>query len=148
MTLLISSFDGEHRFLSNFFPCNVCLTDLEGPVWYKSVEHAYQASKTLNTVQRDMIRLVDKPWKAKKLGKAVTLREDWTDEFKIQIMEGLLRQKFDHFVLGSLLLETHPATLIEGNWHKDTFWGVCNGSGRNELGKLLMAIRSDLRSHA
>ena len=31
--------------------------------------------------------------------------------------------------------------LIEGNWWKDTYWGVCDGKGQNKLGELLMKVR-------
>ena len=33
---------------------------------------------------------------------------------------------------------------VEGNNWNDTFWGVCRGKGRNELGKVLMKVRSEL----
>jgi hypothetical protein len=35
--------------------------------------------------------------------------------------------------------------LIEGNTWGDTFWGVCNGVGENNLGKTLMNVREILR---
>jgi predicted NAD-dependent protein-ADP-ribosyltransferase YbiA (DUF1768 family) len=57
-------------------------------------------------------------------------------------MEQLLRQKFAG-PRAFLLAATSPAELIEGNtWH-DTFWGVCDGIGENNLGRLLMKIRDD-----
>lgn len=35
--------------------------------------------------------------------------------------------------------------IVEGNqWH-DTFWGVCNGVGQNNLGQILMNVRGILR---
>ena len=43
------------------------------------------------------------------------------------------------------LLDTGDTELIEGNnWH-DTFWGVCKGKGQNNLGKILMEVRKDIR---
>jgi predicted NAD-dependent protein-ADP-ribosyltransferase YbiA (DUF1768 family) len=44
----ISSFTGEYRFLSNFYPCVVHLDEEV----YPSVEHAYQAAKTVNPEER------------------------------------------------------------------------------------------------
>lgn len=41
---MIDSFRGQYRFLSNFFPA---LCNYEGIV-YPTVEHGYQAAKTLN----------------------------------------------------------------------------------------------------
>lgn len=61
-------------------------------------------------------------------------------------MEELLRIKFsgiDPF-LTRALLETGDAELIEGNTWNDTFWGVCNGEGENNLGRLLMKVREEL----
>ena len=42
------------------------------------------------------------------------------------------------------LLETGNQELIEGNDWNDTFWGVCNGEGENNLGRTLMRIRREL----
>ena len=36
--------------------------------------------------------------------------------------------------------------LVEDNAWGDTFWGRCNGIGKNHLGKILMVIREELRS--
>lgn len=41
-------------------------------------------------------------------------------------------------------MTTGNAELIEGNTWNDTFWGVCNGEGENNLGKLLMKVRTNL----
>ena len=64
----IDSFSGEHKFLSNFYPCNVTLDD----IGYPSVEHAYQAAKTLNPEERQIIAETAQPNIAKKL-KSVNL---------------------------------------------------------------------------
>lgn len=50
-------------------------------------------------------------------------------------------------ILSEMLEATGDAELIEGNHWGDTFWGVCNGVGQNNLGKLLMAIRSENRMY-
>jgi hypothetical protein len=43
-----------------------------------------------------------------------------------------------------MLLLTGDEELIEGNFWGDVFWGVCNGVGKNHLGKILMEVRSEL----
>ena len=48
-------------------------------------------------------------------------------------------------VLRFKLLDTYPAELIEGNTWGDTYWGVCNGAGKNMLGKLLMKLRDEMK---
>jgi hypothetical protein len=56
----------------------------------------------------------------------------------------LLAQKFSYPYYRDLLLATGDAELIEGNVWNDVFWGVCNGIGKNWLGKLLMQVREVL----
>ena len=136
---MISEFQGEFRFLSNFWPCEI---ELEG-IRFPSVEHAYQAAKTLDINTRIQMSLLDTPGQVKKIGKSIELRPDW-EEIKIEVMRELLKQKFDitkHYDLWLKLHMTKPDELVEGNWWGDTFWGVCKGKGENHLGKLLMEIR-------
>jgi len=138
--MVIDSFQGVYKFLSNFYPVKV---KLDG-VTYPSVEHAYQAAKTLIPSSRARIRGAATASEAKRIGKTVTLRHDW-EEVKLDVMEKLLRQKFSKEPLRTLLLKTGEAELIERNWWHDTFWGVCNKKGENHLGRILMKIRSELR---
>lgn len=90
---------------------------------------------------------------AKKFGRKMEIRTDWTDELRLQIMESLLRQKFSktNIDLMILLIETYPLKLVEGNnWH-DNFFGsctckkeTCRDTGKNNLGKLLEKIRDEI----
>jgi N-glycosidase YbiA len=136
----ISSFTGEYRFLSNFWPA---LVEMDGSL-YPTVEHAYQAAKTRDNDEhsRRIIQALDTPGRAKSYARTIRLRGDW-EQIKIQVMEGLLAQKFSTCTLGPMLERTWPKELIEGNTWGDTFWGVCKGVGHNHLGKLLMLIRDD-----
>jgi len=139
MSKVIDRFDGEYRFLSNFYPSPIEFGDFIAP----TVEHAFQACKTCDLTERKAILMADTPAKAKKLGRAATLRNDW-EASKIECMEFLLDRKFGIPALRVKLLETGDAELIEGNWWGDTFWGVCRGKGENHLGKLLMKIRNQI----
>lgn len=135
----ISSFTGDYRFLSNFW---LCVVELDGTT-YPSVEHAYQAAKTLDPKEREPFHRQPPITSAesKKLGKKLTLRPDW-EEVKLGVMEKLLVQKFAHADLRKELLATGDTMLIEGNWWGDTYWGVDHKKGGlNHLGKLLMKIR-------
>lgn len=111
----ISSFTGRYRFLSNFWPVEIFLDGDK----YKSVEHAYQAAKTLDDIERFNIRQAPTASEAKKLGRKIKkIRPNW-DKIKLSIMESLLRQKFNiakHPILAQALLETYPNELIEGNY--------------------------------
>lgn len=135
----ITSFQGEYRWLSNFWLVDV---KLDGYV-YPSVEHAYVAAKTLDKDARLQIWKTEKPGQVKRFGRTLVLRADW-DQVKLPTMEWLLRQKFQNDYLRFQLAATRGIELIEGNTWGDTFWGVCRGVGENHLGKLLMQIREDL----
>lgn len=137
----IDKFDGDYRFLSNFWMVNVPLEK----VWYSSTEHAYQAAKTLDENYKLQIKHAKTPGEAKKLGKSAPLRPDW-EEVKIDYMRYLVWYKFAMYPdLGQKLLATGEAELIEGNHWGDHFWGVCKGLGQNWLGKILMEVRDQIR---
>ena len=140
--MAIDRFRGEYEFLSNFYPSEIVLHDL---IVYPTVEHAFQAHKTFNTTTRKSIASAETPGDAKKLGRILVLRPDW-EEVKLVIMEECLYDKFTRYNdLRDKLLATGDEELIEGNTWGDRFWGVCNGSGENHLGKLLMRLREKLR---
>lgn len=136
----IEGFHGDFRFLSNFVPAPVVLAGVR----YPTVEHAYQAAKSLDVEERKIIQMARGPGDAKRLGKLITIREDW-ENVKEDIMRDLLIQKFGKSPFCMLLLDTGDAFLEETNTWKDTYWGVCNGRGLNRLGYILMEIRTQLR---
>ena len=139
----INQFFGIFRFLSNFHEDPKVTIWLDG-LGYKNVEAAFQAAKTFDQKERLEIFSAVDPGTAKQFGRKVTLRPDW-QEVKINVMYELLLQKFQQEPYRELLLATDDAELIEGNSWNDTFWGVCNGVGENNLGKLLMKIRELLK---
>ena len=59
--------------------------------------------------------------------------------------DGLYAKFTQNSELYNLLLSTGSSILIEGNQWQDTFWGVVNGEGQNNLGLLLMLLRNELR---
>ncbi len=137
----IAEFQGEYRFLSNFWPATV---EFEG-LTYPTVEHAYQSAKTLDTSERKRIAAMKTPEEAKRAGRALKQREDW-EKVKFDVMETCVRYKFAHHDdLRAKLLATGDAELIEGNNWGDKIWGQVDGVGENRLGKILMKVRDDLR---
>lgn len=140
VSVTISSFNGTHRFLSNFYPAPVTLA---GEV-YRTVEHAYVAAKTNDTFVRATIRGIAKPGDVKRVGRKIDLRADW-DSVKLTVMEDLVRQKFQVEPLRTWLVATGDQELIEGNHWGDRFWGMCQGTGENHLGKILMKVRGELK---
>jgi ribA/ribD-fused uncharacterized protein len=73
-------------------------------------------------------------------------RPDW-DDVKVDIMRDILRAKAEqHEYVRRKLLATGDRELVENSW-RDAFWGWGpNRDGRNQLGKLWMEIRGELRA--
>jgi ribA/ribD-fused uncharacterized protein len=141
---VVAEFRGKWAKLGNFAPCIIVYRGHA----YNSVEHAYQAHKSLDPEVQAMIRNQPTPNAAKKLARRVVLRPDW-EQVKVQIMRDLLVEKFSQEPERSILLATGDEELVEGNWWHDTFWGQCPvGHGENMLGKLLMELREAIRKEA
>jgi ribA/ribD-fused uncharacterized protein len=141
MDMKINCFDKEYAFLSNFYPVEIEMSGVK----YPTSEHAFQAMKTMDQSERMSIANCSTAGRAKRLGKKVTLRNDWED-IKLKVMYVILQKKFsENEDLKQKLLDTGDIELVEGNnWH-DYYWGVCNGKGQNNLGKILMLIRKELK---
>lgn len=135
----IGPFAGEFRFLSNFAPVDVEY----GGVVYPTVEHAYQAAKTVDLASRDRIRRALSPADAKALAQAFALSDEWFVEREF-VMLDLLRQKFAESTYRHRLAATYPRPLVEINSWGDTFWGVSDGRGLNRLGELLEVVRAEV----
>jgi hypothetical protein len=135
----INSFDKEYAFLSNFFEAPVVYEGLT----YKSNESAFQSAKVLDMEERECFCALN-PSTAKRLGRQIALRKDW-EQVKDKVMEDIVRDKFTrHGYLKDSLLRTGTDNLVEGNHWNDIYWGICNGVGKNMLGKILMKIRQEL----
>lgn len=96
-----------------------------------------------------LIASADTPGKAKKLGRKVKQFDNF-DFVKLDIMSAIIRLKFyGNEGLIKRLVETGDEQLIEGNYWGDTYWGCVlrNGIwvGENNLGKILMSTRNELR---
>lgn len=139
---MIGPFKGKYRYLSNFYKCDI----LYQGMLYVTAEHAYQAAKTLDPQQRQIIVTCATPGDAKRSGRALNLREDWED-VKLRIMKEVIRAKFSqHELLKDRLVLTEKEEIVEVNYWGDTFWGVCKGKGENHLGRILMQVREELAS--
>lgn len=136
----ITSFSGEHRFLSNFWPCDVAWKGIRFP----TVEHAYVAAKTDSKDDVTQILAMNSPGEVKRFGRNIQIRPSFNKE-KLLIMNNLVTQKFKDPELICLLRSTCDVSIIEGNTWGDRFWGQCPiGEGENHLGKILMNIRDNL----
>ena len=143
---IINCFNGKYAFLSNFTNSPI---SFNGKTW-STVEHIFQAAKTLDEDMCEEIRIASTPDKAKRIGRMVRLRPDW-EEMKKEVMLKSIRLKFSqNSELKERLLRTEDVILLEGNtWH-DNIWGDCScqkcqeTEGRNLLGKILMQVRREL----
>ncbi len=152
----INRFDGRWNFLSNFHPVEI---EYQG-IKYPSVEHYYVAQKCKNDQMingvyyttadfKEMIARMPNPGFVKKIGQKMKIRTDWESK-KLEIMNWGVREKFKNDYLADLLLSTEDLELIEGNYWHDNFWGSCycekcENKGKNNLGKILMKVRDELR---
>lgn len=138
----VKGFFGKYRYLSNFHLAPVYF---EG-ILYPSTEHAYQAAKSIDPNTRlEFIPLTCAD--AKNKGQIIEIRPDW-DRVKYDVMFAVIFDKFfRHEDLRIQLLETEDKYLEETNHWGDKYWGVCDGEGQNNLGKILMKVREIIRSN-
>lgn len=136
----IKGFFGKYRWLSNFWYAPV----MYGGIIYPTNEHAYQAAKTDNEQLHKEVLVLTSPMDVKKWGYTIRLKSDW-DSIKYGIMKSIVVDKFTrnkHLTLW--LIATKDAYLEETNTWNDTYWGVSGGIGLNNLGNILMEVRSEL----
>ena len=137
---MIKEFRGRYYFLSNFYNAPVMYDGL----LYENNESAFQSAKLLERYKRESFCNLDAST-AKRKGRHVSLRHDW-EEVKDNVMYEIIKDKFNrNGILKAELLDTKNEELQEGNTWNDTYWGVCNGQGRNMLGRILMRVRDELR---
>lgn len=143
---MIDKFEGKYAFLSNFY---------FSPIYFKdgfiaaTVEHYFQASKTLDKNEQINIIAATSPGLSKRLGRHCDLRPDW-ETIKDDVMREALIKKFEDIELREKLIATGDEYLKEGNWWHDNYWGSCscdrcNDHGQNRLGLLLMEIREEIK---
>lgn len=135
----VKGFRGEYRWLSNFYKSPVTLWGVK----FDTVEQAYQASKCSNRSDWDMMTGCKTPGDAKRKGRLITIRPDF-ESIKMDIMHQLLVLKFSDPYFKNKLIRIKDYYIEETNWWGDTYWGVCNGVGENNLGKLIMKIAKAL----
>ena len=140
------SVNDDYGEFSNFARYSI---RLKGKSWPTS-EHYFQAQKFANARDQEEIRGASTPMLAAQWGRdrKRKLRRDW-ESAKLGVMREAVEAKFrQHEDLRTRLLATGDAKLVE-HTENDAFWGDGgDGSGRNELGRILMAVRDRLRSEA
>lgn len=143
---MVHEFRGKYHFLSNFYVTPVMYKD----TLYPSSEHAYMSAKSTDPVWKSYCSNNNiSPGNVKRESKHIKLVDNW-DRIKLIVMEDVLRSKFENVHMKKLLLETGNQNLQEGNYWNDKFWGVdlkeSPNMGENNLGRLLMKIRDELKN--
>lgn len=143
----ICGFFGDYLFLTNTYPCEVYYDGIK----YLSVENAYHAAK-LVPESREYFTTCSgyESCKHIKIDKSLKFKYSeviWNSR-RVGIMKELLLQKFKNPKLRELLIRTENRYLEETNHWQDTFYGVdYQLGGENNLGKILMEVRSKLNVH-
>jgi len=121
--------------------------DLEGKYWPTS-EHYFQAQKFVGSIYEEEIREAKSPMDAARKGRDRNkpLRADW-EQVKDKVMEKAVLQKFmSNIDIREILISTSIEEIIEETTD-DYYWGCgSDGTGKNVLGKILMEVRSILKS--
>jgi N-glycosidase YbiA len=146
MTIFFYKVCEPYGCFSNFSPHEI---QMGGEIWPTS-EHYYQAQKFTGTRDHHLcqqIQQASSPELAAAIGRNPihVVRKDW-HELKTAIMYKVVFTKFkSHADLKKLLLSTGEELIIE-NSPTDSYWGCGpDGLGQNQLGKVLMQIRQELR---
>ncbi|MFA6588594.1 MAG: NADAR family protein [Patescibacteria group bacterium] len=120
-----------------------------GARWMTS-EHAYQAAKFEDPEIIGMIQMATSAHEAKQIAKANKehTRPNW-HQVNLGIMREIVRAKlYQHAYIQKKLLETGDMEIIEDSPY-DAFWARGpNGDGQNNLGKIWMELRAELREKA
>jgi ribA/ribD-fused uncharacterized protein len=117
-------------------------------------EHAYQSVKFVDPDVQRVIASLETGIETKVVAheleeRGEAIRPDW-EVAKVGIMRAIVRQKFlSNADIAAKLLATGEEELVEGNTWGDHFWGVDpigSRNGLNQLGKILMSVRDELKS--
>jgi len=157
----IEQFRGEHFFLSNMYPLAVPIRTDRG-VRVATSEHAYQAEKFVEldvhwrvakarVDDGDVVKsgIYSKDLAHEFIHWGADMRPNW-DMIKLGVMETVLRRKFiANPDIAEQLAATDDRPIAEGNNWRDRYWGVDpvgSDNGQNQLGKLLMRLRTEIQN--
>jgi N-glycosidase YbiA len=141
MTIFFYKIKEPHGYMSNYKKARFFIYGR----WWNWVEAPYQAQKTLDPDEQELIYQSKTNNESRLLGQKVTMRPDW-DQVKYQVMYECCMAKFlQHKDLRDQLIATGDEELVE-NSPVDYYWGCgADGSGKNMLGKVLMRVRTELK---
>jgi ribA/ribD-fused uncharacterized protein len=138
----ILPFDLYERMLSAF---SGHMVEYKG-VLYTTAEHAYHCQRYTDPKIIEEIksaRSAKLAWAASQKYKSEQIVG--FDDQKVAVMEEIFRAKLDqHEDIREILLGSEDAVIIKS--YPDPFWGIGqDGVGKNEMGKIWMKLRSELK---
>jgi ribA/ribD-fused uncharacterized protein len=156
--LYFFSKEPENKEFSNFYETTFKLDGVE----YKSAEHAFEAIKAKTFGDDEMFGKILKAksaQSAKSFGNKVkNFKEETWAEKQDEVMTSVLRAKFtQNLELRKKLLDTGDKLLANAD-PRDKYWGISTSAstevaktptkwkGDNKLGKILEALRTELRA--
>jgi len=136
--------DREHYgFMSNFYGVVFMYQGRQ----YRTAEHAFQEAKTKDVGWKRRIREAATPKEAKRLGRQCPMDAQW-DHHKLSVMRDIVLAKFQSNPKLATKLVATGKRLLEEDAYWDSFWGTGrDGTGRNELGRVLMVVRRKLQNN-
>lgn len=143
---VVGCYEREFYVFSNFSSFQVAW---KGRLWPTS-EHAYQAAHFFETAPEyiAIIANLRSAHEAFKFAKANgNMSPDNWEDVKVDIMEDICRHKLQqHKYIQEKLLMTNDELIVEDSPY-DACWGWGDDKkGRNELGKVWMRLRDELKS--
>lgn len=117
-------------------------------LWYPTMVHWYQSQKTTDETRREKIRTAPSAGKASLLGRdrsATKMRPNW--KRNETMYRGCMAKFSQHPDLWAVLDGTGDAILVATRGYS-RYWGRCDNqqNGQNQLGKILMRVREELRA--
>ena len=156
---IITAFQDEYRWLSNFWPSPISVQMYGVDRNFATGEHYYQAAKayamsTIGDLYYDhiddyinTIESAPSAGKAKRLGQKAEIDVAKWERIAFHYMLEVQKQKYSqNFHLALNLINTGNAEFIEGNTWGDRIWGTVDGEGLNLLGLALSMTRDKLRN--
>ena len=154
----ILAFYGKGTALSNFKPCSFMCRGIK----FNSTEQCYCYNKALSAGKPKLARrvlLCEHPSEMKRITSKISgfNETEWRKQAKPMMLEALRLKFMSSQRLYKTLMDTGELTLVESNPH-DKYWGAGTSmtdedlftkpeaKGENQMGKLLMQVRSELRS--
>ncbi len=150
----VVSFFGRYSPFSNFYKCNFTVNNIKYNCGEQFIQH--KCCEILGQeVQAQKILLTDDPSQQKRLAKLIrTDHTPWYDVARAEILPGIRAKFSQNPDLAALLVKTGTRDIGEASI--DPFWGVgfslSNNdvlksdlwSGKNIMGKVLLAVRAEL----